>query len=88
MRAKPLSSPERPNNPPTVSGCVAKYAKAVSTATVNAAKALQDGGWGARVFVFCPREAIGWSSGTEAGSGGAGSRSQGGANTGWGALLG
>ena len=59
LSAKPLSSQYSPKRHNTVSECVAKYASALSTETVNMANSLKYWLWVARFFVFFHRYSIG-----------------------------
>ena len=56
---KPLSSQYSPKRHNTVSGCVAKYASALSTEAVNTANSLKYWLWVACFFVFFHRYSIG-----------------------------
>src|SRR5262244_4201306 len=70
-----------------VSGCVAKYARALSTDTVNAANSLKYWLWVARFFVFFHRYAIGLESGEYDGRGSTVIRARWAAKKAWGAAL-
>ena len=84
LRAKPLSSPSRPNHPAPLSGGVAQSASALSPDTVSARHAAPSLWCVARCGVCCPRSALGWSSGEDAGQGGAVLRARGAPIPAWG----
>src|SRR2546426_7121847 len=69
LSAKSLSLQKSPKRSKTISGCAAKYARALSTETTTAANSLKYLLWVARFFVLRQRYSMGLESGEYDGKG-------------------